>query len=505
MELRMNLYWGDLHNHCGISYGYGSLSNALSAARKQLDFCAIIGHASWYDIPARTEELAFLVDFHEKGFAKLAAHWDQVRETVKLANVPHEFVTFQGYEAHSSEFGDHHFLSPDDDLPLVSGKTPGEIVAKLQPRRVIAIPHHVGYTRGYRGGNWENFDGRISPVVEVYSKHGSGMSDQSLFPYYHDMGPRDSRSTVFHGLQQGKRFGFVGSTDHHAGYPGSYGDGRLAVWAEHKTRDSIWEAILARRTYAVTGDKIDCRFQINGAPMGSELNAAGSRSIVLDVRACDAIDQIIVYKNLRPWRIVNSLELGKASVASVAKPQTYKVRVEMGWGNALNGFHWDGCAAVRDGQLISVETCFRGRSVLAPTPDMKDSPALNDFSNRITGQSGTSVVWSCTTFKNPTTLHSHTAALILEIAGDPMTVLDVQINGKQLTFSIGELIQGSRSAHLQTFNSEAILVHRAIARNQYDVHRVWEDVEQEQACDIYHVEVRQMNQQCAWISPIYVG
>jgi hypothetical protein len=47
----MNIYWGDLHNHCGISYGFGSLENALLAAKGQLDFCAIIGHASWADMP----------------------------------------------------------------------------------------------------------------------------------------------------------------------------------------------------------------------------------------------------------------------------------------------------------------------------------------------------------------------------------------------------------------------------------------------------------------------
>ena len=164
----MPLYWGDLHNHCGISYGFGGLENALQAAKGQLDFCAIIGHASWYDIPARTEGLEYLVDFHKEGFAKLRGHWDYVLDTVKSFNVPGEFVTFQGYEAHSSKYGDHHFLSPDDDLPLVEGESPAAIVEKLAPRRVIAVPHHVGYTPGYRGGNWDSFSSAISPIVEVW-------------------------------------------------------------------------------------------------------------------------------------------------------------------------------------------------------------------------------------------------------------------------------------------------------------------------------------------------
>ncbi|TMV43093.1 hypothetical protein FE783_36305 [Paenibacillus mesophilus] len=498
----MPLYWGDLHNHCGISYGFGGLENALLAAKGQLDFCAIIGHASWYDIPDRTEGLEYLVDFHKEGFAKLRGHWDYVRETVQRFNVPGEFVTFQGYEAHSSLYGDHHFLSPDDDLPLVEGESPAAIVAKLAPRRVIAVPHHVGYTPGYRGGNWDSFNGAISPIVEVYSKHGSGMSDQSMYPYYHDMGPRDSRSSVFGALARKHRFGFVGSTDHHAGYPGSYGDGRLAVLANAKTREAIWEAILARRTYAVTGDKIACRFAMNGQPMGSEVQAS-ERHFELDVTACDQIDKIVVFKNLRPWKVVNGESLIGQDAASPQKAGTYKVRVEMGWGNNKNGFFWNGTATLSGGKLVSTETCFRGRSVLAPTPEMKDDPTMNELGNKLISQTDESVEWSCTTFKNPTTLHPHTAALILEIEGDADTVVTARVNGAELSATIGELLGGNRTKHLHAYNSEAIVLHRAVPQQAYTVKEAWTDTEKESDCDVYHVEIRQTNGQCAWISPIY--
>lgn len=36
----------------------------------------------------------------------------------------------------------------------------------------------------------------------------------------------------------------VASTDHHAGFPGSYGDGLAAVMAEERTRESLWEATM---------------------------------------------------------------------------------------------------------------------------------------------------------------------------------------------------------------------------------------------------------------------
>ena len=90
----MNIYWGDIHNHCGITYGYGALDNALTSAKNQLDFCAVTGHAMWPDMHERTEETAFVVDFHNRGFKKLKDHWPEVRSAVADAN-SEELVTFR--------------------------------------------------------------------------------------------------------------------------------------------------------------------------------------------------------------------------------------------------------------------------------------------------------------------------------------------------------------------------------------------------------------------------
>lgn len=49
----MNIYFGDLHNHCGITYGFGSLENAIARAKSQLDFAAFTGHAMWPDMYKR--------------------------------------------------------------------------------------------------------------------------------------------------------------------------------------------------------------------------------------------------------------------------------------------------------------------------------------------------------------------------------------------------------------------------------------------------------------------
>ena len=57
----LQAYYGDLHNHCGISYGHGTMEEALANARERLDFCSITGHAHWPDMPepdARTAPLS---------------------------------------------------------------------------------------------------------------------------------------------------------------------------------------------------------------------------------------------------------------------------------------------------------------------------------------------------------------------------------------------------------------------------------------------------------------
>ncbi|NLD71322.1 MAG: DUF3604 domain-containing protein, partial [Chloroflexi bacterium] len=406
-----------------------------------------------------------------------------------------EFATFQSYEMHSRAYGDHHILSPADDLPLAQGESPDEILAAVAPRPAIAVPHHVAYVPGYRGIVWERYRAVRSPLVEVFSKHGSGFSDEGPYPYLHTMGPRDGRSTVRRGLEMGHRFGFTGSTDHHAGYPGSHGDGRVAVWAESLTREALWEAFLARRTYAVTGDKIACRFSVNGAPMGSVVAGGGLRRVALDARACAAIDKVIIYRDGRPWQIVNGETLGDASATG-----PYKVRIEMGWGNAPGAYGWEGIARVRGGAVRSVETCFRGRSVLAPTQDRAEDPDINALDNHLLSSGPQEVAWRCETLKNPSTLHPATAALILEIDGDPAAALHVALNGVEMAATIGELLEGGRATHMQPHNAEAFLLHRAVPEAAYALQREWTD----EGGGSYYAEVRQANGQIAWVSPVWV-
>ena len=50
---KLKYYWGDLHNHCNLTYGHGDLDKAYEAAREQLDFVSVTPHAMWPDIPGK--------------------------------------------------------------------------------------------------------------------------------------------------------------------------------------------------------------------------------------------------------------------------------------------------------------------------------------------------------------------------------------------------------------------------------------------------------------------
>jgi hypothetical protein len=311
------------------------------------------------------------------------------------------------------------------------------------------------------------------------------------------MGPRDGRNTVYAGLRQRKRFGFVGSTDHHAGYPGSYGDGLTAVLSDSLDRKSIWEAILAKRTYALTGDRIRCHFTVNGQPMGSILKPMENAVYRLEVSGADFIEKAVIYKNLKPvmYRCREDFK-GTDNPINI-----YKVRIEVGWGRKSSPYNWKSLVSVNEGEIISLDKCFRGQSVLAPREGVSHRDDVNLMGNKAVMINNSHIMFECTTFKNVTTRHSSTNAVILEIKGTKSTGLNLEINGKIINISIGELLQNSISGHMKDYNSEAYLIHKAVPREYYEF--TMEGETEVEPGDFIHAEVHQTNGQSAWISPVF--
>ncbi len=494
------VYYGDLHNHCDISYGHGSLEEAYRNARVQLDFASVTGHGAWPDILDKPMPPA-VVDYHRSGFAKLRDNWRRYLATTEGERVPDSFETFFGYEIHSFRHGDRTVVSP---YPLSLSEAPdtpqafGTMLRDCDARRdgYLLLPHHIGYATGYRGVDWESVTNRASPVVEIVSMHGLAESDDGTFPYLHTMGPLDGGNTMVGGLKRGLHFGVVGSTDHHSAHPGSFGYGKTAVWAESLTRESLWEAILSRRTYAVSGDRIHLAFSLNGAPLGSVIAASAERLIEVRAVGGGAIDHIEIVKNARAvHRYTHRSEVGGSG-----RTVRGKLAVEFGWGQKGEEVEWNVKIRSPSASIIAVEPRFRGRDVVDPL-DTTDGPyAFSRWSH-----DGDTVTVSTMTFGNATTTSSQTQAISLELEGRPEDTIEVEADGIAASATLGELAGGARTHYTAGFVSPALKIHRFVREADYTAEFRWRDeTEAEGAEDVYYVRVIQKNGHGAWSSPIWV-
>lgn len=493
-------YWGDLHSHCSISYGHGTVDQALARARQQLDFCSITGHAFWPDMPTDRAIYAEIIDYHTEGFARLARNWDQLLARQAAATEPGKFIAFPSYEWHSLQYGDHNVYAVGPDLQLVAAPDLPALRAQARRQGALIIPHHIGYAAGYRGLDWRHFRDEISPFVEVYSLHGCSESDAAPYPMLHDMGPRDAGSTAAAGWNLGHRFGIIGSTDHHSAYPGSHGDGRLGVFATALTREALWEALLARRVCAATGDRIDARLFVNAAGIGSSIQAPGQRQVKVQVRGSDALDRVELLKNERVLRRWWPEPSGSATSSS-----HYRLRLTWGWGRKDQAVRWDCRLSLSAGTLTEVESCFAGAPVVAPVAQVGDAevPDDEDLPHAILERTKRSVAWRSLTVGNLSMRHATTQALSLELDAPLTTTVTLEANGQRFTHRLEELLHAGRCHYLHGWLSAAIRVGPLVPLADCCLTAELQD-EPELPVDVYRLRAAQHNGQWVWLTPLWV-
>lgn len=500
----LNIYFGDIHNHCNITYGHGDLKDAFEAAKQQLDFVAITPHAAWPDIPGRDDpRLAWVIDYHTTAFDRLRkSSWYDYAKMTKEYNKEGEFVTFISYEYHSMKYGDHVALNYDLDAPLVEANSIPELMEKLKDKKAFVTPHHMGYQEGFRGYTWKYFNPEKTPFVEIYSRHGLAEEDLGDYANLHDMGPRNFEGTMVNGLNLGKKFGVIGSTDQHAGYPGSYSDGRIAVIAKSKTRDAIWDAMEKRHVYCVTGDKIKLDFRINGAIMGDEITA-NKRKISVKVEGDNFIDYMDVIKNGKRLARVSGPFLDEQIDSDVVRA---KVKIEFGWNRSEDPVHWLGNISISEGTINEAIPCFRGAAFTAPQKNKIGKTDLHKtLVNKVLDKSDNKVDLEMFTVKNPNTLTPATQAVILDVTMPKSGKITADFNGKQFSYTMEELLNGTHSNFMIGWLSEAIQFHRAAPEKAYTIEYSLEDNDVEKDTDYYYVRVRQRDNNWAFSSAIWVN
>ena len=495
------MYWGDLHNHCNITYGHGDMRDAFEAAKEQLDFVSVTPHAMWPDINLLNKEprLKWVIGYHTDAFGRLRrGGYEKYSAMTKEYNKEGEFLTFIGYEAHSMIYGDHVALHKDLDAPLVNCSSIENWKEKFKGQDVFVTPHHMGYQEGYRGYNWKYFtEGDQTPFVEMYSRHGLAEGDMGDYPYLHDMGPRQWEGTIQYGLLQGHKFGIMGSTDQHSGYPGSYGDGRVGVLADSLTRDEIWNGLKNRNVCCATGDKIVVDFRIGDAVMGDVIKA-DKRKIYVNVQGQSCIDYVDIVKNGQIIARLNGPLIPQIPTGDMVR---CKIKMEYGWNREENYVSWNGKVSVSKGRILSVTPCFRGAAFTSP---QEGETEFHTHVNRIRSVSDTSTELELYTSKNPNTTTPATQAVILDVEMPLDGVITSDFNGKVFSHSLAELLEGSRTHFMRGWLSEAVLFNRAMPESCFMVEHYMEDTQKEKDTDWYYVRVRQRDGQWLWTSPIWV-
>jgi len=488
------ILYGDIHNHNAHGYGVGSIERSLDVARTHLDFFAFTGHSSWHDMPAMEgQRERHWID----GFRRLKDTWPRVQRVIADGNRDGEFCAFLGFEWHSSHWGDQCVVFPRDHRPLHYTADPHELRAFCRAEGALMIPHHLAYPGGHRGVNWEAFHEDCTPVVEIYSEHGNGEDDRGPLTYFsHSMGGRQTSNTASAGLHRGLRFGFVGSSDDHAGFPGAYGEGLMAALVRDFTREGIFEAIRARRTYALTGDRIEVDFTVDGAPMGSTIEAGSQVEARFDVRGRDELDVVEV---IQDGHVVHRAHAEDRVSADDAFARPLQVRLEWGWGP------WGALALDRVCDW-AMRLRLEGGRLLRHFPCLQSMPFDEQRRHRFVRE-GESLAIRSYTARQGAYRENPNQSVVLELEAGPDALLQLALTepvAQSSSSRLGELFEGSHNLFTGGFPKEGYQWHRLVPAAASSLQGRCTLAVPPTRSHVY-LRVRQKNGHIAWASPVFLN
>ncbi|MYF94547.1 MAG: DUF3604 domain-containing protein, partial [Holophagales bacterium] len=262
--------WADLQNHSGLSDGSATPDDLLRYAREvaALDAAAVTDHDHW--------GMRFM-----DGEPSI---WRRTLDAADARNEPGRFVALAGYEWTNWVEGHRHVVFFEPTAEAVAGlllsaideryDEPLELWAGLEDVRALTFAHHSAGAP--IATDWSSPPpAEVEPATEIVSVHGSSEAADSP-----GMVVRNALAGNFvrDALDRGYRLGFVGSSDGHDGHPGlghlaSPSGGVAAILSDEVTREGIYEALLARRTYATNGPRIVVRASYAGWPIGADIPA----------------------------------------------------------------------------------------------------------------------------------------------------------------------------------------------------------------------------------------
>lgn len=239
--------------------------------------------------------------------------WKHVEAVTAVHNEDTRFAAFLGFfwQGEVKEEGLRLMIYNKDHKPLLAvtdGKSSSlkKIYKSHTKGELLSIPvMTMAKPFLYDFSSWDNDFERL---VEIYSASGSMEGLEAFTSKKSD--PLDYTGSVVQALNHGCRFGFIASGRIDRGPIHAFNENRelgtpglTIVLASEETRQSFFDAMSARRTYATTGERIVLDFRIADLPMGSELNVENKpgfkylRPITGFAMAASPIKSIIIVRN----------------------------------------------------------------------------------------------------------------------------------------------------------------------------------------------------------------
>ncbi len=288
---KLNLYFGDLHDHTDISIcnrvGDESVDESYANMRDLVrhDFACVTDH----------------------GYNQNPYLWSYTAKLARVNDDPGRFLTFLGeewtssIEEYSAEhpygfYGHRNLIFEDAYFPrwwnAVNRQTPAQVWEELRKMKAnfVNIPHQLADT-GNVPTDWNYTDETAQPVAEIFQGRGS---------YEHRGTPREAHSVTpqpGYFLQdawaRGIVIGVIASPDHTGGY------GKACVFAPALNRAAILDAIRSRRCYGTTAAKILLDVRVNEHLMGEKITTLPQGPVTVKILArCPAdIDRVEVCRN----------------------------------------------------------------------------------------------------------------------------------------------------------------------------------------------------------------
>lgn len=490
-----NIYFGDLHNHNEIGYARGSLERSFEIAEHLLDFFALTPHAHWHDIGTYEGNIE---QMWLEGFKVTKDRWKEVLELNRKYDQPGRFVPFAGYEWHSTDYGDYHVLFPELEAELFLADDLKSLQQFVRQRGAIMIHHHLANRQGMRGANFEAVRPDVTPLIEVYSEWGNSVSDRGPYPYIrHSHGGRWTRNTLEYRLAQGDRFGIVASTDDHLGKPGAYPQGLAAVLAPELSREALFDAFRRRRTYAVTGDRIQLNFTLDGHQMGEILPYMEERTLKVDVTGWHQVDMVEILKNNRV--IHRDFPVDRAT-SRKSWEEPVIIWFLYGWGP------W---AALPSAGIAEWDLDIRinGGSIKAIQPAFLSGPFSENHRDQVELKSEQHLRLRSFTARQQEFEDRNNKGIALKILGQPeseLTIVTREPSEKRWSFRLSQLAESSEVLDTGPYPRESALVERVVFANHYQTAFEVQERGSGRRENWYMVRVRQANGQIAWSSPIWV-